>query len=168
MKNNVQRSQWIQFIALLFGSFICIEAMVFQAPAIPSISQHFELPTYLAGLIIISFYITSASFYPIMGRIADQVGRKKILLFGMVVFAVSEAAAAISPTFSFFLVARVFQGFAVSCILPVAMAYISIIFPPEKRGFATGVFTAVQGIGSMTGAVIAGYLIKIYGWPIIY
>ncbi|WP_042348710.1 MFS transporter [Bacillus massiliigorillae] len=168
MENKVQRSQWIQFIALLFGSFICIEAMVFQAPAIPSISQHFELPTYLAGLIILSFYITSASFYPIMGRFADQFGRKKILLFGMVIFAVSEVAAAISPNFSFFLIARVFQGFAVSCILPVAMAYISIIFPPEKRGFATGIFTAVQGCGSMTGAVIAGYLIKIYGWPIIY
>ena len=168
MENKVQRSQWVQFIALLFGSFICIEAMVFQAPAIPSISQHFELPTYLAGLIIISFYITSASFYPIMGRIADRFGRKKILLFGMIIFFISEIAAAISPSFSFFLIARVFQGFAVSCILPVAMAYISIIFPPEKRGFATGIFTAVQGVGSMTGAVIAGYLIKIYGWPIIY
>lgn len=168
MEKKVQRSQWVQFIALLFGSFICIEAMVFQAPAIPSISQHFGLPTYLAGLIILSFYITSASFYPIMGRFADQLGRKKILLFGMVVFAISEVAAAISPNFSIFLVARVFQGFAVSCILPVAMAYISIIFPPEKRGFATGIFTAVQGCGSMTGAVIAGYLIKIYGWPIIY
>lgn len=168
LENKIQRSQWVQFIALLFGSFICIEAMVFQAPAIPSISQHFELPTYLAGLIIISFYITSASFYPIMGRIADRVGRKKILLFGMIIFFTSEIAAAISPNFSFFLIARVFQGFAVSCILPITMAYIGIIFPPEKRGFAIGIFTAVQGIGSMTGAVIAGYLIKIYGWPIIY
>ncbi len=168
MENKVQRSQWVQYIALLFGSFICIEAMVFQAPAIPSISQHFELPTYLAGLIIISFYITSASFYPIMGRIADRFGRKKILLFGMTIFFASEIAAAISPNFSFFLIARVFQGFAVACILPITMAYIGVIFPPEKRGFAIGIFTAVQGIGSMTGAVIAGYLIKIYGWPIIY
>lgn len=168
MEKNVQKSQWSQFIALLFGSFICIEAMVFQAPAIPSISQHFELPTYLAGLIILSFYITSASFYPIMGRLADQMGRKKILLFGMAVFAISEMAAAISPNFAIFLVARAFQGFAVSCILPVAMAYIGIIFPPEKRGLAAGIFTAAQGLGSMTGAVIAGYLIKLYGWPIIY
>lgn len=168
LENKIQRSQWVQFIALLFGSFICIEAMVFQAPAIPSISQHFELPTYLAGLIVISFYIISASFYPIMGRLADQHGRKKIMLIGMVVFTFSEILAAVAPNFSTFLLARAFQGFSVACILPVALAYVGIIFPPEKRGLATGIFTATQGIGAMTGGIIAGYLIKLYGWPIIY
>ena len=168
MDNKLLRSQWIQFSALVFGAFIAIEAMVFQAPAIPAISQHFEIPTHLSGLIILSFYIASTALYPIAGRVSDQIGRKRVLLFGMTVFFLSEVAAAISPNFSFFLVARVFQGFSVACILPVAIAYIGIIFPPEKRGFASGIFTAVQGIASTTGAVIAGFLVKIYGWSIIY
>ena len=168
MKDGKQRSQWGQFAALVFGSFIAIEAMVFQAPAIPSISEHFQLPTYLAGLIILSFYISSTALYPVMGRVADQLGRKRVLLFGMTIFAISEFAAALSPSFSFFLGARVVQGFAVACILPVAIAYIGAIFPPEKRGMATGILSAVQAIASMTGAVIAGYLVHQYGWPIIY
>lgn len=168
MKAGKQRSQWGQFAALVFGSFISIEAMVFQAPAIPSISQHFLLPTYLAGLIILSFYISSTALYPVMGRVADQFGRKRVLLFGMTIFAISEFAAALSPSFSFFLGARVVQGFAVACILPVAIAYIGAIFPPEKRGMATGILSAVQAIASMTGAVIAGYLVQQYGWTIIY
>ncbi len=168
MENKILRSQWIQFSALVFGAFIAIEAMVFQAPAIPAISQHFQIPTHLSGLIILSFYIASTALYPIAGRVSDQIGRKRVLLYGMTIFIISEVAAAISPNFSFFLVARVFQGFAVACILPVAIAYIGIIFPPEKRGFASGIFTAVQGIASTTGAVIAGFLVKIYGWSIIY
>ncbi|MFJ7747855.1 MFS transporter [Peribacillus sp. NPDC097295] len=168
MKDGKQRSQWGQFAALVFGSFIAIEAMVFQAPAIPSISEHFQLPTYLAGLIILSFYIASTALYPVMGRVADQLGRKRVLLFGMSIFAISEFAAALSPSFSFFLGARVIQGFAVACILPVAIAYIGTIFPPEKRGMATGILSAVQAVASMTGAVIAGYLVQQYGWPIIY
>ncbi len=168
MENKVQKSQWIQFAALVFGAFIAIEAMVFQAPAIPAISQHFQIPTHLSGLIILSFYIASTALYPIAGKVSDQIGRKRVLLFGMTIFAISEVAAAISPNFSLFLVARVFQGFAVACILPVAIAYIGIIFPPEKRGFASGIFTAVQGLASTTGAVIAGFLVKMYGWPIIY
>ncbi|MGE7603043.1 MFS transporter [Peribacillus sp. NPDC097675] len=168
MREGKQKSQWGQFAALVFGSFIAIEAMVFQAPAIPSISEHFQLPTYLAGLIILSFYISSTALYPVMGRVADQLGRKRVLLFGMSIFAISEFAAALSPSFSFFLGARVVQGFAVACILPVAIAYIGTIFPPEKRGMATGILSAVQAVASMTGAVIAGYLVQQYGWPIIY
>ncbi|MCH6267286.1 MFS transporter [Neobacillus citreus] len=168
MENTVTRKQWIQFVALVFGAFICIEAMVFQAPAVPIIAQHFKVPPFLAGLIILSFYITSTAFYPLAGRVADRIGRKRVILFGMIIFTISEFAAALSPTFSFLLAARVVQGFSVSCILPVALAYIGVLFPPEKRGTASGIFSAFQALASTTGAVIAGYLISIYGWPIVY
>lgn len=165
---KVTRAQWIQFLALVFGAFVAIEAMAFQAPAIPVISQHFKLPTYLAGLILLTFYVASATLYPIVGRLADQYGRKKMLLIGMVIFTISEVAAAIAPDFTVFLVARVFQGVAVGFILPIAIAYIGVIFPPEKRGMASGIFSSVQAIAAMSGAAIAGYLILQYGWPIIY
>ncbi|MFF5994607.1 MFS transporter [Lysinibacillus sp. KU-BSD001] len=155
-------------MALVFGAFVAIEAMAFQAPAIPVISQHFELPTYLAGLILLTFYIASATLYPIVGRLADQYGRKKMLVIGMIIFTVSEVAAAIATDFTIFLIARVFQGVAVGFILPVAIAYIGVIFPPEKRGMASGIFSSVQAVAAMSGAAIAGYLILQYGWPIIY
>lgn len=165
---KVTRSQWVQFLALVFGAFVAIEAMAFQAPAIPVISQHFELPTYLAGLILLTFYVASATLYPIVGRLADQYGRKKMLIIGMVIFAISEVAAAIAPDFTVFLIARVFQGIAVGFILPIAIAYIGVIFPPEKRGMASGIFSSVQAIAAMSGAAIAGYLILQYGWQITY
>ncbi len=162
------RSRWIQFSALVFGAFIAIEAMVFQAPALPSIALYFEVPTQLAGFIVLAFYIMSASFYPITGRLADEYGRKKILLIGLAIFSASEFAAALSPTFSFLLFARAIQGIGVAAIFPTIIAYIGVLFPPEERGTASGIFNSVQGIGSMSGAVIAGFLISIYGWPIIY
>ncbi|WP_409366776.1 MFS transporter [Lysinibacillus sp. 38-6] len=165
---KVTRSQWVQFLALVFGAFVAIEAMAFQAPAIPVISQHFELPTYLAGLILLTFYVASATLYPIVGRLADQYGRKKMLIIGMVIFAISEVAAAIAPDFTVFLIARVFQGIAVGFILPIAIAYIGVIFPAEKRGMASGIFSSVQAIAAMSGAAIAGYLILQYGWQITY
>lgn len=167
-KVKVTNSPWIQFTALLFAAFVAIEAMVFQAPAIPAIAQHFKVPAHLSGLIIISFYVMSAALYPISGRLADRYGRKRILLIGLAIFAVSEFAAALSPSFSFLLVCRALQGVAVSAVFPVVISYIGVLFPPEQRGKASGIFNAAQGIASTTGAVIAGFLIKIYGWPIIY
>lgn len=165
---KITKEQWIQFAALVFGAFIAIEAMAFQAPAIPVIAAYFEVPSHLAGLIVLSFYIISASLYPITGRLADQYGRKRVLLIGIAIFAIAEFAAAVSPTFSFLLVARVFQGMGVACIFPVVIAYIGIIFQPEKRGLASGVFNSVQAVAAMLGAGLAGFLVKIYGWPIIY
>ncbi|WP_342514574.1 MFS transporter [Sporosarcina sp. FSL K6-1522] len=162
------KSQWIQFSALVFGAFIAIEAMAFQAPAIPVIAAHFEVPSHLAGLIVLSFYIVSASLYPITGRLADKHGRKRVLLIGIGIFAIAEFAAAVSPTFSFLLVARVFQGVGVSCIFPIVIAYIGIIFQPEQRGIASGIFNSVQAVAAMLGAGLAGFLVKVYGWPIIY
>src|SRR5699024_3011186 len=75
---------------------------------------------------------------------------------------------ALSPTFSFLLLARAIQGIGVACIFPIVIAYIGVLFPSEERGTASGIFNSVQGIGSMSGAAIAGFLISIYGWPIIY
>src|SRR5699024_12311112 len=79
-ETKLDKSQWIQFYALMCGAFVAIEAMVFQAPAIPAIALYFEIPTHLSGFIVLSFYIMSASLYPITGRLADQYGRRKVLL----------------------------------------------------------------------------------------
>ncbi len=166
--SKTTKEQWSQYLVLVFGAFIAVEAMAFQAPAVPVISMHFQIPSHLAGLIVLSFYIMSATLYPITGRLADKYGRKKVLLVGMFIFAISEFAAAVSPTFSFLIVARMFQGVGVACIFPIVIAFIAIIFQEDKRGMASGIFNAVQAVGAMLGAGLAGFLIKIYGWPIIY
>ena len=162
------RSQWIQFVAVVFGAFVAIEAMAFQAPVIAVISTHFEVPAHLAGIMILSFYIASASLYPITGRFADQYGRKRVLLIGLVIFTISEFAAAVSPTFSFLLVCKVFQGVGVAAIFPVVIAYIGVLFHPNQRGMASGLFNSIQAVAAMLGAGLAGFLVSIYGWPIIY
>ena len=166
--SKTTKEQWIQYLALVFSAFIAVEAMAFQAPAVPVISMHFQIPSHLAGLIVLSFYIMSATLYPITGRLADKYGRKKVLLIGMLIFAISEFAAAVSPTFSFLIVARMFQGVGVACIFPIVIAFIGVIFQEDKRGMASGVFNSVQAVGAMLGAGLAGFLIKVYGWPIIY
>lgn len=162
------KEQWIQYLALVFSAFIAVEAMAFQAPAVPVISTYFEIPSHLAALIVLSFYIMSATLYPITGRLADKYGRKKILLIGMAIFAISEFAAAVSPTFTFLIIARIFQGVGVACIFPIVIAFIGVIFHEGARGMASGIFNSVQAIGAMLGAGLAGFLINIYGWPIIY
>lgn len=162
------RSAWIIYSVLLFSTFVTIEAMTFQAPALPSIVRHYGASMNAAALIILIFYIGSTTFSPIMGRLADNVGRKKVVMMGLVIFCVSEFAAALSPTFSALLLARLVQGIGVACILPVILAYISYLFPEHRRGLALGIFTAAMSLGATTGALAGGLLVDAFSWQIIY
>lgn len=163
-----ERSPWGIYTALLFGTFVTIEAAAFQAPALPSVTRHFGIPVNLAALILILYFLGLTVLAPIMGRFGDQYGRKKILTIGLLVFALAEFAAAWAPTFAIFLTARFAQGFGVACILPGVFAYVTHLFPDQKRGMALGILTFTMTIGAASGGLLGGLLIDRLGWPSVY
>lgn len=162
------RTAWKTYLALLFGTFITIEAAAFQAPALPSLTKHFGIPINLAALILMSYFLGLTVFAPIMGRLGDQRGRKRVLLAGLLGFAVSEIAAACAPNFPFFLGARIAQGLSVACILPGVFAYIGHLFPEQRRGMALGIFAMTMTLGAASGGLLGGLLIDRFGWPAVY
>lgn len=162
------RNPWGIFVALLFGTFVTIEAAAFQAPALPSVTRHFGIPVSLAALILVLYFLALTVFAPIMGRFGDQHGRKKVLTGGLLIFALSEFAAAWAPNFATFLVARFAQGFGVACILPGVFAYVTHLFPEQRRGTALGVLTFTMTFGAASGGLLGGLLIDRLGWPSVY
>lgn len=162
------RSPWGTYAALLFGTFVTIEAAAFQAPALPSVTRHFGIPVNLAALILLFYFIALTVFAPIMGRFGDQYGRRKLLVAGLMLFAASEFAAAWAPGFGFFLAARFAQGLGVACILPGVFAYVTHLFPDEKRGLALGILTFTMTFGAASGGLLGGLLIDRLGWPSVY
>lgn len=162
------RAAWRIFITLLFGTFVAIEAAAFQSPALSFISRHFGIPVTAAALILLLYYLGATVFAPVMGGLGDQIGRKRMVMIGLGVFAGAEFLAAVSPNFYIFLGARFLQGLGVACILPVVLAMIGQLFPAEKRGLPLGVMAFSMSLGAITGALIAGLLIDNFGWPSIY
>lgn len=163
-----QRKPWVIFTFLLLASFTVYEAMSFQAAAIPSISKFFGVSVGVSALIQVSFYLGCTIFMPILGRVADVYGRRRMLLFGMAAFAVSEALAAVSPTYPIFLIARFIQGLGSAVVIPIPIAYAALLFPGEGRGKALGLYTLFSSMGAMIGAFLSGILVDSYGWPSIY
>ncbi len=162
------RNPWAVYAALLFGTFITIEAAAFQAPVLPSIARHYGIPVTLAALILILYFLGLTVLAPIMGRVGDLHGRRKVLTFGMAVFAASEFAAAWAPGFAVFLAARFVQGFGVACILPSVLAYVTHLFPAQRRGLALGILTFTMTFGATAGGLLGGLLIDWLGWRSVY
>ncbi|MCL5041315.1 MAG: MFS transporter [Gammaproteobacteria bacterium] len=159
---------WVSFIALLFATFVTIEAAAFQAPVLPSVTAHFNIPVNLAALILISYFIAVAVFAPMMGRLGDQFGRRRMVVIGLVVFGISEFMAAWAPNFGIFLVARFLQGLGVACIFPAVFSYVNRLFAEEQRGMALGVMMFIMTLGAATGGLLGGILIDAFGWPSVY
>lgn len=159
---------WRIFIILLFGTFVAIEAASFQSPALSPITRHFDIPVSAAALILLLYYLGATVFAPVMGGLGDQIGRKRMVMIGLAIFAGAEFLAALSPSFSLFLLARFVQGLGVACILPVVLATAGHLFPPDKRGLPLGVMALAMSLGATTGALVAGLLIDRFGWPSIY
>lgn len=145
-----------------------MEAAAFQAPAIPTIAVHFHITANVSSYIVTIYYLALVVGSPLFGKLADRFGRKLILCIGMLAFSSAEVLAAMAASYPQLLVARVLQGLSVACIMPVILSYVSFLFPAEKRGMALGFFAFSMALGAMTGAVLGGFFVDIFGWRSIY
>lgn len=166
--NNKTVNPWVGFIALLFATFVTIEAAAFQAPVLPSVTAHFSIPVNLAALILISYFIAVAVCAPAMGRLGDQVGRRRMVTIGLVIFGVSEFVAAWAPQFWLFLAARFLQGLGVACIFPAVFSYVNHLFREDQRGMALGILMFVMTFGAASGGLLGGLMIDAFGWRSVY
>lgn len=167
-ENLPVKHPWVAYIGLIFGSFTTIEALAFQIPVVPVLREVFGITVATAAFIGLVYYLTHIVTGPVWGNFADQYGRKRIVLTGMAVFAVSEFMAALSPSFPVFLAARLLQGIGTGCIVSSGLAYAQYLFPPEKRGTAMGVFSAFGTVGAAVGSIVGGIVITKFGWQSIY
>jgi EmrB/QacA subfamily drug resistance transporter len=99
------------------------------------------------------------------GRLADLVGRKRMLVFGMVGFAVASALGGAAQNFTMLLIARAIQGAFGAMLAPAALSTLTVTFTnPAERGKAFGIFGAIAGAGGAVGLLLGGVLTEYLSW----
>ncbi len=136
--------------------------------AMPTISNEFALSSTMLNWIPLSFTLLMAIFVLPYGRLADIVGRRKVLLFGMILFVLSSllCAAAINPIMLIF--ARVFQGIGGAGISVTVVSILTSVYPAGSRGKALGLNVAMTYIGLSSGPYLGGLMVKYFGWRSIF
>ena len=119
------------------------------------------------GIWMINIYtLFYAALIPVIGKLADRHGRKRIFIICMSTFCVGAALcgqAAWWGGFALLLVGRVLQAVGACGIIPVANAEMGTAFPPEKRGLALGLAAAVTGLANVLGAAVGSLLLALVG-----
>lgn len=114
---------------------------------------------------IINIYtITLAALLLPLGAVGDRWGRKSILLAGLIIFGVANAASGLAPSAEVMLGARFVSGIGAAMIMPVTLSIITSVFPDEERSRAIGVWTAVAGGGGILGMFLSAVLVDLLTW----
>jgi len=140
--------------------------MVFIALA--QIADTFNVTLRNASWVVIVQGLAISAFMMPMGRLADIIGRKKIHLIGLVLFASGSVFTALAPTFALLIAARILTAIGNAMGQSVGTAMVLSVFPANERGKAIGAVTTSVAIGGAVGPVIAGVVLQFMPWQSLF
>jgi EmrB/QacA subfamily drug resistance transporter len=111
-----------------------------------------------------TYMLTATVVVPIVGKLSDLYGRKPFLLIGVAVFTIASALCGAAGSMTQLIVFRGIQGLGAGIAQGMAFTTIADLYPPAKRGRATGLLGAVFGLASVIGPAIGGFLTDGPGW----
>ena len=100
--------------------------------------------------------------------VGDRYGRRAFYAIGLGLFAGASAAVALAPSVGWLIAARAVQGAGAALVLTLGLALLSAAFPPERRGAAIGMFSAVTGIAVAMGPLVGGAIAEGIDWTWIF
>jgi EmrB/QacA subfamily drug resistance transporter len=168
-KSQAQTNKWIVFALSASSSFITTLDGSIVNIGLPAISRTFNVG--VSGpieWIIIGYLVIIASVLLTFGRLADMIGRKPILLMGLIIFVLGSALCGMAPSLWLLILARLFQGLGGALIFAVNIAMITSSFPTTERGLALGLNAVVVSLGVSAGPTIGGIITQYLTWRWIF
>jgi EmrB/QacA subfamily drug resistance transporter len=148
-------------LAAAAAAFSLMQSLV--TPVLPTIQQDLHTSTGTVTWVLTAWLLAASVATPLVGRIADMIGKDRALLVALAAIAVGCLIAAIAPNIGVLIVARVLQGLG-GAVFPVSFGIIRDEFPPQRVTSAVGVMAAVIATGSGFGIVLAGPIVGALDW----
>ena len=151
-------SKWLVLGTVCFALFmINLDGNVVNL-AMPTIIRQFHATLSQMEWISNAYMLTFAVFLITLGRLGDEIGRKKMFLAGLVGFTVGSALCGSAQNVGQLIAFRVLQGIGGSAMMPATLSLITATFAKEERGRAMGFWGAVSGLAFIMGPIIGGWL----------
>jgi multidrug resistance protein len=147
-------------VVIFITVFIDLLGFGIIIPLLPFYAQSFGASAFEIGLLGTSFSLMQFLFSPIWGRWSDRVGRKPIILVGLLGSCLSYVMLAVAASLPMLFIARIVGGIA-GANIPTAQAYIADVTTPENRAKGMGMVGAAFGLGFIFGPALGGVLSRI-------
>jgi EmrB/QacA subfamily drug resistance transporter len=146
-----------QFVVVLDASIVNV--------ALPTIGEALSFSQSNLAWVVNAYILTFGGFLLLGGRIADLLGRRRVFMGGLIIFALASLAGGLATNESQLIAARAVQGLGAAILSPAALSIVTTTFRDgAERNKALGVWGAVAGSGGAAGVLLGGVLTDTLGW----
>lgn len=160
--------KWKVFGVMMIAWFMSMLDMSIMNTALPELQHDFETNLPNASWVVNVYNIVFAVLLIATGRLADQFGRKKMFIGGVIVFTVGSGLCAAAWDIGWLIGFRALQAVGAGMIAPLGFAMTALVFPPQERGKGLAMIAVVALVANGLGPVIGGGLIEIASWHWIF
>ena len=160
-----QEKKRLALILLAVAQFVVVLDASIVNVALPSIGNDLNFAADDLSWIVNAYVLVFGGFLLLGGRLADLLGRRRIFVFGLVVFGLASLLGGLAENQGQLIAARALQGLGGAILSPAALSLVTTIFKEGKeRNQALGVWGAVAGAGGAAGVLLGGVLTEYLGW----
>jgi EmrB/QacA subfamily drug resistance transporter len=169
MSEQVKSRRWWILAVLCLSVLLVVVDNTIVNVALPTISRRLSASTQDLQWIVDAYTLVFAGALLVGGNLGDRLGRRRVLQAGLVLFALTSVAAALSRSTGELIAARAAMGAAAALIYPATLALLTSVFTgTRERATAIGIWSGVSGLAVAIGPVSGGLLLRHFSWSSVF
>ena len=169
MTTKVNTNKGIVLFLACVAQFMVVLDIAIVNVALPSIQRDLHIGQSTLQWIVIAYGLMLGGFLLFGGRMADLLGRRRVLLAGLTLFSAASLLAGVAGSAGFLIGARALQGFGAALVPPAALSILAVTFKEGvERNRALGLYGATAGVSASVGVIASGLLTEGPGWRWVF
>ncbi|MCH7744445.1 MAG: MFS transporter [Chloroflexi bacterium] len=163
---------YVALIPVCAGVFIAADDQTVIVTVLPQIMLDMKVDVIkevnLASWTITGYLLGYVAAMPLIGKVSDVWGHRRVFILSMALFMLFSVAVALTTQLSWMIAARVFQALGAGALVPVSIAIVGDLFPPERRGIPLGIVGGAAEAGGVIGPLWGGIIIRYLDWQWVF